>query len=29
MALLGHKVGDTVSVESPNGSYEIKIIEIG
>ena len=29
MALLGHKVGDTVSVDSPNGSYEIKIIEIG
>ena len=27
-ALLGHKVGDTVSVESPNGSYEIKVIEI-
>ena len=27
-ALLGHKVGDTVSVESPNGSYEIKEIEI-
>ena len=28
-ALMGHKVGDVVSVESPNGSYEIKIIEIG
>ena len=28
IALLGHKVGDTVSVESPNGSYEIKVIEI-
>lgn len=28
-ALLGHKVGDVVSVDSPNGSYEIKIIEIG
>lgn len=28
-ALLNHKVGDVVSVESPNGSYEIKIIEIG
>lgn len=28
-ALLGHKVGDIVSVESPNGSYEIKIVEIG
>ena len=28
-ALLGHKVGDVVSVDSPNGSYEIKIVEIG
>ena len=28
-ALMGHKVGDVVSVESPNGSYEIKIVEIG
>lgn len=28
-ALMGHKVGDVVSVESPNGSYEVKIIEIG
>ena len=27
-ALMGHKVGDIVSVESPNGSYEIKVIEI-
>ena len=27
-ALMGHKVGDTVSVESPNGSYEIKLVEI-
>ena len=27
-ALLGHKKGDVVSVESPNGSYEVKIIEI-
>ena len=27
-ALMGHKVGDTVSVESPNGSYEVKIVEI-
>ena len=27
-ALLGHAVGDIVSVESPNGSYDIKIIEI-
>ena len=28
-ALLGHKVGDIVTVSSPNGSYEIKVIEIG
>lgn len=28
-ALLGHKVGDIVSVESPNGSYEIKVVAIG
>ena len=28
-ALMGHKVGDIVSVESPNGNYEIKIVEIG
>lgn len=28
-ALMGHKVGDVVNVESPNGSYEIKIVEIG
>ena len=28
VALLGHKVGDTVSVTSPNGNYEIKVIEI-
>ncbi len=27
-ALLNHKVGDIVSVDSPNGSYEIKIVEI-
>ena len=27
-ALMGHKVGDTVSVESPNGSYKIKLVEI-
>ncbi len=27
-ALLGHKVGDVVSVESPNGSYDVKVIEI-
>ena len=28
-ALMGHKVGEVVSVESPNGSYEVKIVEIG
>ena len=28
-ALMGHMVGDVVSVESPNGSYEVKIVEIG
>ncbi len=27
-ALLGHKVGDTVNVLSPNGNYQIKVIEI-
>jgi len=27
-ALLNKKVGDIVSVESPNGSYEVKILEI-
>ncbi len=27
-ALMGHKVGDIVSVESPNGSYEVKVIGI-
>lgn len=27
-ALLGHKVNDVVTVESPNGSYEIKVLEI-
>ena len=27
-ALMGHKVGDVVSVESPNGSYDVKIINI-
>ncbi len=27
-ALLGHKIGDIVSVSSPNGSYEIKVVEI-
>ena len=27
-ALFDHKVGDIVTVESPNGSYEVEIIEI-
>ncbi len=27
-ALMGHKVGDVVSVASPNGSYEVKVISI-
>ena len=27
-ALMGHKVGDVVSAESPNGSYDVKIINI-
>lgn len=27
-ALFDHKVGDVVTVESPNGSYEIEIVEI-
>lgn len=27
-ALFDHKVGDVVTVESPNGSYDIEIIEI-
>jgi len=27
-ALFNHKVGDVVTVESPNGSYEVKIIDI-
>ncbi len=27
-ALLDHKVGDVVTVESPNGSYQVEIIEI-
>jgi len=28
VALINHKVGDTVAVNSPNGSYEIKILKI-
>ncbi len=27
-ALFNHKVGDIVTVESPNGSYDIEIIDI-
>lgn len=27
-SLIGHKVGDTVTIESPNGSYEVKITKI-
>ncbi len=27
-AIMNHKVGDVVTVESPNGNYEIKITEI-
>lgn len=27
-ALMGHKVGDVVKVESPNGSYDVKLMEI-
>lgn len=27
-ALCGHKVGDIVSITSPNGSYEVKIVSI-
>ena len=27
-AITGHKVGDIVTVESPNGKYDIEIIEI-
>ncbi len=28
VAIIGKKVGDTVSIESPNGNYDIKIISI-
>ena len=27
-ALLGHKVGDTVMVEAPEGAYKLKVLEI-
>ena len=29
IAILGKKVGETVKVDSPNGSYDLKIIAIG
>ena len=28
VALLGHKMGETVSVEAPDGAYELKILDI-
>lgn len=28
-AILGHKIGDTVKVETPGGTYNVKIIKIG
>ena len=28
VALLGHKMGETVSVEAPDGAYELKVLEI-
>ena len=28
VALLGHKMGETVSVEAPDGAYDLKILEI-
>ena len=27
-ALLNHKVGEVVTVESPNGTYDVEIVEI-
>ena len=27
-ALCGHKVGDVVTIESPNGAYDVKIVKI-
>ncbi|MCH5166368.1 MAG: transcription elongation factor GreA [Erysipelotrichales bacterium] len=27
-ALCGHKVGDIVTIESPNGSYDVKIVKV-
>ena len=28
VALLGHKMGETISVEAPDGAYDLKILEI-
>ena len=28
VAIIGKKVGETVSIDSPNGSYDIKIVSI-
>ena len=28
-AILGHKIGDTVKVETPGGTYNVKILKIG
>ena len=28
-AILGHKIGDTVKVETPGGTYNVKIIKVG
>jgi transcription elongation factor GreA len=28
-SILGHKVGDTVKVETPGGTYNVKIIKVG
>ena len=27
-AIIGHKVGDIVNVVSPNGEYQVKVVEI-
>ncbi|MFN8383578.1 MAG: transcription elongation factor GreA [Anaerolineales bacterium] len=28
-AILGHKIGDTVKVETPGGTYNVKIVKVG
>jgi len=28
-AILGHKIGDTVKVETPGGTYNVKILKVG